>query len=70
MQKFGRIPTASIVPDPQQPRKLFSSGEIAALAEDMKKRGQIVPVIGFLERQQFLLLDGERRLRAGTDRRP
>jgi ParB/RepB/Spo0J family partition protein len=30
----------------------------------MKKRGQQVPVIGFLEEHKFLLLDGERRLRA------
>ncbi|HTU26450.1 MAG TPA: ParB/RepB/Spo0J family partition protein [Pirellulales bacterium] len=64
MQKFGRIPISSIVPDPQQPRKLFASGEIAAFAEDIKKHGVHVPVIGFLDGHTFVLIDGERRLRA------
>jgi ParB/RepB/Spo0J family partition protein len=57
----GRIPLSAFVPDPEQPRKLFQPGEIAALGENMKAIGQQVPVIVFKEGDKFVLIDGQRR---------
>jgi ParB family chromosome partitioning protein len=62
--KTVRVALDLIVPDPDQPRKLFESGEITALAENMKTIGQQIQVIVWQENGKAVLLDGERRWRA------
>lgn len=63
MGEIRRIAVAKISPDPDQPRKAFDEGELIALAENMKAHGQQVPVIVYGS-DPYMLLDGERRLRA------
>ena len=71
----GTIEVSLIRPNPFQPRAEFDEGEIAALAESLKRQGVLQPVVvrpaegGFYE-----LVAGERRWRAskkaGLDRIP
>jgi ParB family chromosome partitioning protein len=45
MREIKRVPIEAIMPDPDQPRKLFDEAELLALAENMKAIGQQVPII-------------------------
>lgn len=45
MRELKRVPVSSLRPDSEQPRKEISEAELIALAENMKKHGQQVPVI-------------------------
>jgi ParB family chromosome partitioning protein len=65
MGDTGRVPVHLILPNPDQPRSDFDPKELQALAQSMRERSQIVPIV--VERaagKQFILVDGERRLRA------
>lgn len=64
-----RIPLSSISPDPNQPRKNFDKNKLAELAESIKSKGVLQPIlirknddrgIG----SEFLIVAGERRFRA------
>ena len=61
-----RIPVASIVPDPDNARKTFDAEELAALAEDIRRHGQIQNAVVFETDTPgvFQLVAGERRWRA------
>ncbi len=54
----------NIVPNPHQPRKSFDEKALQELAESIKKHGLLQPVIVKKSDEGFLLLAGERRLRA------
>ena len=61
------VDVRSIGPNPQQPRKTFSAGELAELAESIKENGLLQPLLlrpapKALDRYE--LVAGERRLRA------
>jgi ParB family chromosome partitioning protein len=74
-EQQGTVEVSLIRPNPFQPRAEFDEGEIAALAESLKRQGVLQPVVvrpaegGFYE-----LVAGERRWRAskkaGFDRIP
>ncbi len=74
-EQQGTVEVSLIRPNPFQPRAEFDEGEIAALAESLKRQGVLQPVVvrpaegGFYE-----LVAGERRWRAskkaGLDRIP
>lgn len=74
-EQQGAVEVSLIRPNPFQPRAEFDEGEIAALAESLKRQGVLQPVVvrpaegGFYE-----LVAGERRWRAskkaGLDRIP
>lgn len=74
-EQQGAVEVSRIRPNPFQPRAEFDEGEIAALAESLKRQGVLQPVVvrpaegGFYE-----LVAGERRWRAskkaGLDRIP
>ena len=59
------IPTASIIPNPEQPRKPFDTAELQALALSIAKHGIIQPpTVEDAGNGTYILHDGERRLRA------
>ena len=55
-----------ITPDPDQPRKTFDPEPLARLAENMRTRGQLVPILVRWNDDQgkYVVIDGERRYRA------
>jgi ParB family transcriptional regulator, chromosome partitioning protein len=58
------IPTASIRPNPQQPREHFNEESLAALAESIREVGVLQPVLVRAGGDGFELIAGERRWRA------
>lgn len=69
--KAGRVaelPLSAVLPDPDQPRREFSKPALTALADSIKARGVQVPLlIRKTEAGKFMLIDGERRLRAARE---
>ena len=60
------IPTESIVPNPDQPRKQFEQAELDELKESIREFGIIQPLIVKKEADHYILIAGERRLRAAA----
>jgi ParB family transcriptional regulator, chromosome partitioning protein len=59
------LPLDAIRPNPDQPRRFFDETSLAELAESIRARGLLQPVIVKREEDgRFLLLAGERRYRA------
>jgi ParB family transcriptional regulator, chromosome partitioning protein len=59
------LPLEQIRPNPEQPRRYFDEQSLAELAESIRERGLLQPVIVKREADgQYLLLAGERRYRA------
>jgi ParB family chromosome partitioning protein len=58
------IPTNIIVPNPHQPRKIFSNDELAELAASIREYGVINPIIVRYNGEMYEIVAGERRLRA------
>jgi ParB family chromosome partitioning protein len=64
-ESLQQIPTALIDPNPRQPRTRFDDAELAELAESVRKRGVLQPVlVRPLPGGRYELVAGERRLRA------
>jgi ParB family chromosome partitioning protein len=62
---FQEVALQSIERDPGQPRKVFDEEKIAELASSIEEYGILSPLlVRELERGRFLLIAGERRLRA------
>ena len=59
-----KIDINSIDPNPRQPRTVFDEEELAGLAKTIKKHGIILPLAVELHGDRYVLIDGERRLRA------
>jgi ParB family transcriptional regulator, chromosome partitioning protein len=64
-----RLPLSMIVPNPHQPRRIFSDAELEGLAASIRENGLLQPLVvrpveGTAER--FELVVGERRFRAMT----
>ncbi len=64
-----RLPLTAIVPNPLQPRRVFSEAELEGLASSIRENGLLQPLVvrpvpGSTDR--FELVVGERRLRAIT----
>lgn len=59
------VPVNSIIPNPNQPRKVFNEKELESLSASIKHNGIIQPlVIRKSEDNKYELISGERRLRA------
>lgn len=58
------IPVDRIYPNPMQPRKIFDEAELHELADSIREHGVIEPIVVELCGRDFILHDGERRLRA------
>lgn len=66
-----KIPLESITPDPDQPRKHFDKGKLKELADSIKTKGVLQPIIVRKNDNkdidtEFLVIAGERRFRAST----
>lgn len=62
--KIINIPIESITPNPEQPRKHFDLAALEELAESIKTRGILQPIIVTKRDDFYLLVAGERRYRA------
>lgn len=62
--KVIEVPIGSIVPNPDQPRKYFSTEELTKLAKSISQDGIIQPLTIRKREGGFELISGERRLRA------
>ena len=58
------LPIASIVANPQQPRKHFDSNSLRDLSDSLKRTGVLQPVVVRRYGQQYQIVVGERRWRA------
>lgn len=62
--EFQYIDIEKIEPNPNQPRKRFNQQELEELSETIKNVGVIEPIVVRIENDKFILISGERRLRA------
>jgi len=60
----AEIPVEKIRPNPLQPRKVFDQEKLNALAETIRSYGVIQPLIVQKDNDNYVLVAGERRLRA------
>jgi len=58
------IDVASITPNPFQPRKHFDDEALIELSASIKKNGLLQPIVVIEKEEGYLLIAGERRLRA------
>ena len=64
-RRVCRIPIERIAPNPDQPRRVFDSGELRALADSIARHGVLQPLsVQERGRGMYVLVAGERRLRA------
>ena len=59
-----KIPIEKVLPNPDQPRTIFDEMELHALAQSIQNNDLIQPIIVEPAGDQYILVDGERRLRA------
>lgn len=63
-ERIQYISIDDIVPNPYQPRKSFSEESIKELSESIKTYGLLQPIIVYEEEDRYVLIAGERRLKA------
>lgn len=61
-----KIPTAKILPNPEQPRSEIDPVYIASLAESLRQHGLINPIAVEEAGEHYILVDGECRWRAAV----
>ena len=64
IRKVTKIPVEKIHPSPWQARRSFDERELSALAVSIKENGLLQPISVYKENDQYILIAGERRLRA------
>lgn len=63
--KIFDISLSQLTPNPDQPRKVFSDADIQVLAESIKEKGLLQPIlVKELDDGQISIVSGERRFRA------
>lgn len=63
-KKVMEIPIGQIVPNPYQPRKVFSQAALEELSNSIKAYGILQPITVRVKGEAYELIAGERRLRA------
>lgn len=58
------LPLSEVKANPYQPRKTFDEKSLAELADSLKQHGQIQPIVVVEDIDGYVLVAGERRLRA------
>lgn len=58
------VPLKNLHPDPHQPRKAFDDVKLQALADNIRSRGILQPILVRQDGDKVLIVDGERRWRA------
>ncbi len=63
---FGSLAVEQVIPDPDQPRTMFSEEALSRLADSIRDKGQLAPirVRWSDERAKWIIIAGERRWRA------
>ena len=63
--KVIQIPVSMIIPNPEQPRKIFTNNDLEELTNSILEFGVLQPLlVKKAEGKKFILIAGERRLRA------
>src|SRR4051812_13988914 len=63
----GRVPLDRIHENPYQPRKAFDADELGKLRDSIREYGVLQPVVVRADRDGYMLIAGERRLRAARE---
>lgn len=64
-QSIVQVPVDSLKPNPYQPRKKFTGENLRELAESIRLKGIIQPIIAEQEKgDTYIIISGERRVRA------
>ncbi len=63
-KNLSKLPIDKISLNPKQPREEFDSEKLGELASSIREKGVIQPVTVMKEGDKYLLISGERRLRA------
>lgn len=63
-QSVIEISLSKITPNPYQPRKQFKQESLDELADSIKQYGLLQPILVYQEDDHYVLIAGERRLRA------
>jgi len=58
------IPLEEIAPNPYQPRKVFEEEALRDLSHSIQKHGLLQPIVVVAKDDGYMLIAGERRLRA------
>ena len=66
-EEIHQINVSLIVPNPNQPRKIFTEESIIKLADSIRQYGIIQPLIVRKAGDYYELVAGERRLRASKE---
>ncbi len=66
-KQFAMVAVSSIKPNPQQPRTLFDPESLASLAASIREVGILQPLVVTETDEGFVLVAGERRLRAARE---
>jgi ParB family transcriptional regulator, chromosome partitioning protein len=61
------LPLKTIYPNPGQPRKVFDAAELSSLAQSIKEKGLLQPIIVTPRNGFHMIIAGERRWRACHD---
>jgi ParB family chromosome partitioning protein len=64
---YAEIPIARVSPNPQQPRRVFDTEELAELVFSLREVGLLQPIVVRPRDGGYELVAGERRLRAATE---
>ncbi len=64
---FLRVPVRLIAPNPEQPRTVFAQRALDELTESVREHGVLAPLLVRREGAGYVLLAGERRLRAAQN---
>jgi ParB/RepB/Spo0J family partition protein len=62
--EIGSRPIKQIIPSKTNPRKYFDETGIKELAESIKEKGILIPLLVRFYNDQYIIIDGERRYRA------
>lgn len=60
------VPREQVLPNPEQPREVFATEELDALAESIRTHGILSPLVVRKHDGAYVLIAGERRLRAAA----
>lgn len=58
------IPVSKVLPNPEQPRRKFDKTQLRELADSILIHGVLTPILVYKVGDNYVLKDGERRLRA------
>lgn len=64
VSELRQIKISEIIPDPDQPRKIFNEEELEELATSLKEHGILQPIIVTPHKGIYKIVAGERRFRA------